>query len=262
MKKHLFPILLIFPFITGFAYYTPVMPTGNGGLEPSSVNNAEKFSPLNLDRGWTVFDHIGVKDSAFKGAKHLATKSSGIQWYGYDNPPYNDLMLTNQDIPDDYTLNLKQATIVADWHTIDGGGLVFNATTDAPPNIEVSPSDNYKFRGHAIVATMDSIQLRLYDTTTQEFMADGSSYSVLAEVPKTCGSQSFTVTKAGDNYTVKLDDTIIYEGYLTPYGNHVGAMVDYIEHNCSSLSSVYMYNLTVNGKQNLFQKNSSAYLDI
>lgn len=256
MKKYILYLLATIPLLTGFDYI-PVIPTSNGSLEPSSINNASKYSPLKLNQDWIVFDHIGYKDSAFQGERHIAIKSNGIQWYGYDSSPFNDMVLTNSNISDNYTLNLKQATIVADWHTIDGSGIVFNATTNAPLNVEVDNTANYIFQGHAIVATMDKIQLRLYDTTISDFMSNGKNYSVLAEVPKTCGSQSFTVIKQGDNYIVKLDDKIIYEGFLHYYGNYVGAMVDYIEHNCSSLSSVYMYNLTLNGK-NLFERSEET----
>lgn len=244
------------PFTLTYIYantsYNPSIPKVSAGLTPNDITNPTTYSPINLNQGFTIIDHVGVKDTAFNGERHIATTGKGIHWFGYDIPPYNDMILTNQDIPENYNINLKQTSIVADWHTINGSGVIFNATTSAPPNQEVPSDSGYIFKGYALVATQSKIQLRKYNTTIQNFSQGKEDFEVIAEIPKACESQSFNITKVNNTYTLKLDDILIFEGELEPIGNHVGAMVDYLEHNCNSLSSVYMYNLTVNNR-NLFQ---------
>ena len=251
MKKFIFTVLTVLCTTSQVFAYVPTIPK-SPALNANDINNADKYSPVILNRGFTVLDHIGVKDKAFNGERHIATKGKGIQWYGYDIPPYNDLIITNQDIPENYNINLKQSPIIADWHTINGSGVIFNAITNAPQG-EVSTSSNFTFSGFALVATQDKIQLREYNTDFSKFASGTAEFKVITEIPKTCNSQSFNIIKTNNDYEIKLDNTLIYKGELQYYGNYVGAMVDYLEHNCESLSSTYMYNLTVNDT-NLFEK--------
>lgn len=235
-------------------YYEVKLPNNNF-LDSSSVNSIEEYSPTNLNRGFCVIDHIGHKDTAFTGDRHIATFNSGIQWFGYDAANNTDMILTNKDIDGrNLDISLDQSPVRADWHTIDGSGIVFNAKTNAPSNADNLTSTSYTFEGYALVATSSKIELRYYPTTTFSALASGgSTYDVLFDIPKTCNSQSFRVKYNGTNALIYLDNKLLTKQPIKYVGDYIGAMVDYMEHNCNSLSSVYMYNLIVNGK-NYFEK--------
>lgn len=222
----------------------------NNFLSSNSVNDSIRFSPVNLNNGFSVIDHIGHKDSAFTGARHIATYNGGIQWFGYDADDFSDMILTDKGIDGhNIDISLQQAPVRADWHTIDGSGIVFNAKTNAPADLDDLKDKSYTFEGYALVATTGKIELRYYKPTSfSQFSTGKSKYQVLFETAKTCNSQDFRIKYDGKEAEIFLDGKLLTKQSIKYLGNHVGAMVDYMEHNCESLSSVYMYNLLVNGK--------------
>lgn len=282
--------------------YTPMVPDTKN-LDAGTVTSVKYFSPNNLGYNWFIFDHIGEKDSAFGGARHIARRDSGgIQWFGYDSTPYNDFMLrdfTNDiDSSGSFTINVKQSPVRADWHTINGSGVMFGVNFSNSPSLAGLQNDVYEdgyssdstytstFSGYAFVSTRNYNELRYYyDTDVNDFMNGTASYYVILQENKICNSQSITVKYDGSTNTIKLfigrkewgsskSALTIGENYevgevtngvsaantsidelpnvtlaLPPLGSWSGTMVDYAEHNCSSLSSVYMFNYTFNEKE-------------
>lgn len=222
----------------------------NNFLNSSSVNSSTRFSPVNLNNGFSVIDHIGHKDSAFTGERHVVTYNNGIQWFGYDADNFSDMILTNKGIDGhNLDISLQQAPVRADWHTIDGSGIIFNAKTNAPADLDDLKDKSYTFEGYALVATTSKIELRYYiPTTFSQFATGNSKYQVLFETAKTCNSQDFRVKYDGKEAEIFLDGKSLTKLPIKYIGDYVGAMVDYMGHNCESLSSVYMYNLIINGK--------------
>lgn len=237
--------------------YIPVIPN-NTLLDYTIPTNAEEYSPLNFNDKFIVVDHIGHTDTAYNGARHIVTyNDSGMVWYGYDEKGYTDLILTETDNYS-YTINLKQMPLRADWHTVNGSGIIFNASTSAQKGTEVNPyTSTDTFTGYALVVTTKDIEVRYYPLTTLSTLADGlATYEVLYSTSKTCNAQDLTITYTGAEVLIYLDNTLLTTLQLDYIGSYVGAMVDYKEHSCNSLSSIYMFNLTLNGG-NLFEKKNS-----
>lgn len=232
----------------------PVVMPGNNMLDASDVVDKEIFSPIKTG-DWFILDHVGVTDSAYAGARHIVKRDTGIQWFGYDKPPFNDMML--KKFENCKNINIKQAPVRADWHTVNGSGVVFGASLSFPGIDELTSKDledkditSSSFSGYAFVATMEAIEIREYNLVSLSSFKNGSAdFKVLYTEPKQCNSQSLTVdfSNSQPKFSIGLRQLQTNFNY-TPKGIYAGAMVDYAEHNCSSLSSIYMFNFTVDGK--------------
>ena len=278
--------------------YIPSVPDAKN-LDAESVTSPTYFSPAKLDKDWFIFDHVGMTDSAFSGKRHIVKRDTrGIQWFGYDAAPQNDFIIRDftEDIsnnPDGFSINIKQAPVRADWHTINGSGILFGMKISNPPQLiskvsdsqterkfsEVSydvASHNSIFSAYAFVATNKYNEMRYYDKVNIQDFRDGKApYYIIQQVKKNCNSQSITVKYTsrdkklttyignkiwdipltiGNNHQVGLvsqgSNEVINSNIILPeLGKWCGAMVDYAEHCCSSLSSVYMFNYTFNEKE-------------
>lgn len=261
--------------------YTPVVPSVKN-MDASSVTSVEYYSPERLNKNWIIWDHIGVTDTAFQGKRHVVRRDTGIQWFGYDKPPYNDMILRDfSDVitTDSFTINVKQAPVRADWHTINGSGILFGVTVSgtAGNTGDVLDPKGY-LSGYAFVATNKYNELRYYNNVAiSEFLEGKAGYILLRQEDKLCNSQSLTITHESGKMSFKLGTKdwgqpiqtgAKVKGYqikatntsssnitngatsidftVIPPGKYAGAMVDYASHSCPSLSSVYMFNYTVN----------------
>ncbi len=240
--------------------YTPIIPS-TANLE-SSVTDAVSYSPITINDKWHVGDHVGVTDTAYSGARHVVAQDGGIQFYGYDSPPYNDIMLMDLGkVP--ASMNAKQAPVRTDWHTIRGSGMVFNAkftpgTNDKNPR-EMSPQSNAKFEGYAFVMNFNVMEVRKYpEMSMSEFLNGSENYQVLLSIPKTCNSQSLTVTQKNGEYTFKIGLKEVGKLTLPTVGTYGGLMCDYAPHGCESLSSMYIFNFTVDGVDHIKPTSKNA----
>ena len=304
----------------GDVSYAPTVPDKNN-MDANTVTSKDYFSPSKLNSvgptntKWMIWDHVGIKDQAFTGERHIVRRDSGVQWFGYYAPPYNDIMLrdfSSMNRSGSFKINIKQAPVRADWHTINGSGLVFGAyfSGKAPTSdgemLTVGESsqavndsgEGYpksdavgNFSGFAFVATNETNEVRYYQNVNMQAFCDGTApYTIMQAEKKSCNSQSLTVTyedstktysfklgnktwgksmKVGETLTGSSDGTgVVAPAYAqrnsegdilnTPTtivvpapGRFSGAMVDYEQHCCDSLSSVYMFNYTYND-QNYF----------
>lgn len=252
--------------------YHPILPSTS--ILNTNVYSAELFSPIKLGDDWVVLDHIGSKDAAYTGERHIVLRDNngdiGIQWYGYEKDPCNDLIL--KDLDTNWNrINVQQCPVRADWHTVNGSGIVFGATTSASAG-DFKAVYNKSYDGdsntltcYAFVATVNTIELRKYDQVSFKDFSDGGKgniiYTVITSVPKECNSQSLSIDRTGDIYKFYVGNKCCFVLSEEQLGisdkNYVGAMVDYQLHNCTSLSSMYMFNLTVDGVD-LFKEGLSS----
>lgn len=240
--------------------YHPILPTTE--VLNTNIYSAEDFSPQTKDNDWIIIDHVGSKDSAFNGERHIARRDTstgyGLQWFGYEVDPNNDAIFKN--VGNWSRLNVQQCPIRADWHTINGSGIIFNMSNTGNPG-EYKAVYNKEYEGntntmsfYAYVVTADAVQLRRYTSITYASFSNGSAtYEVLQSIPKECNSQSLSIEKIDNVYKFYIGNKMIFEPQmLEQYGTYAGMMVDYQKHNCTSLSSVYMFNFSIDGV-NLFE---------
>lgn len=229
------------------ATYVPRKPVNN--LD-TSINSVRDFSPILSGHDWYVFDHVGYKDSAYQGERHIAyfQEEGGVQFYGYDKEALADLMLLKHPDGQDQTISILQAPLRADWHTLDGNGILFAVETvkipPAPGDYGTVNTDNLVINGYAAVATMDEIQIRKYTNAKVSTMS--KDFEVIYSEPKECPSVDFLVEITGNKAKVNLGSRTLKEITLDTSARANGILVCYAEHNCQSLSSVYTYSYIVN----------------
>lgn len=236
--------------------YQPRKPVNN--LD-TSINSVNDFSPTVSGHPWYTFDHIGYKDSAFQGERHVAyfPDEGGVQFYGYDSEKLADLMLIEHKSSPNQTITLLQAPLRADWHTLDGNGVMFGVTpNNLPPNpgdINVTNNANKTtITGYAAVATADEIQIRKYTNATINDLT--TKFDILYTQPKQCPSVDFVIEIIGNKAKVYLGTDLLKEIVIDAAGRYTGILVCYAEHNCNSLSSVYTYSHVVNDIEYLMPK--------
>lgn len=228
--------------------YQPRKPVSN--LD-TSINSVQDFSPTLTGHPWYTFDHIGYKDSAFQGERHVAyfQEEGGVQFYGYDKEGLADVMLLKHPDNQSQTITLLQAPLRADWHTLDGNGVLFGVQPTAIPQAPgdyttTSNETQLSFTGYAAVATQDEIQIRKYTNASISDLTE--NFEVLYSEPKECPSVDFVIEILGNKAKVSLGSRLLKEIELETTGRYTGIIVCYAEHNCESLSSVYTYSHKVN----------------
>lgn len=229
--------------------YVPRTPiTVAGSVEITSV---KKFSPANLQQGWVTYDHIGYKDSAYQGERHVAIVDDGVQFFGYDMEPLADLMLLRHPDGENQVINTVQVPVRADWHTLNGNGILFGCEfSETGKDIDINingVSSTASITGYSVVATINKIEVRQFSNVNADTIGKEGHYQVLHEIPKKCPGQNLTVEITNSIAKVFLGSEKIYEFTLTTPARGTGLVASYEEHCCSSLSSVVMFNHTVNG---------------
>lgn len=211
----------------GNSDYTPTVPDSSQ-LDANSITSTSYFSPARFNNEWYIWDHVGLTDTAYQGKRHIAKRTTGVQWFGYDSPPYNDMLLRNfsNEINSNngaFKINIKQAPVRADWHTINGSGILFGVASSNKAvvggndydMIDKSNSGNHAnlvsgatgsgMSGYAFVATNHYNELRYYDNVSiQDFINGIADYYLIEQHDKTCNSQSLTVSYDGKNLILNV----------------------------------------------------------
>lgn len=231
-------------------------------INNDNINSVENYSPTNIGHGWYTFDHIGYKDTAFKGERHVAysEENSGVHFFGYDSEGLTDLMLLPHEAKNTQTVSILQSPTRADWHTLNGNGLMFGIESTGLPNEPTDININNKssgvsITGYSAVATESEIQIREYTNTPVENLGQEGTYTVLYKEPKECLSVDFSVNINGNEAEVYLSGRKLGNNInLKTKGRDTGIVVSYAEHGCESLSSVYTYSHMVDQIEYLKQK--------
>lgn len=227
--------------------YKPRNPINKaGGLDITSV---KAFSPRNIKRGWMTFDHIGYKDTAFQGERHVALTDEGAMFFGYDAEPLTDLMIIDHPKGENQIINTVQAPVRADWHTLNGNGILFGCSfsgylPDTDVNTHKGSSAATTITGYSVVATLKEVQVRQYSGAS--YLDIGTNFTTLYSEPKKCPGQNITVEITGNHAKVFLSTKKIFEFDLASDARGTGLVTTYEAHGCPSLSSVVMMNHTIN----------------
>lgn len=207
-------------------------------LNADNVKDAVTQSPEVWNNDWKIFDHVGYKDSAFSGERHVVKRNEGVQFFGYQIPGYKNWMM--RDFGNSYPKKLSsmQFPIRADWHTVEGSGVIFNANLQGD-----------SFSAYAVVSTMDSVEVRKYSPTSAQALLNGvGNFELLYNEPRECPTQRIVVEW-------DKNKAVIYDGAkklleienMTYFGDYAGPFVSYRDHNCTSLSSTLFTEFLVDG---------------
>ncbi len=196
---------------------------------------------------WTEYDHIDYQDRYCPNIpKHIVYNESDITMMGYGYAPLKDFLFVDDDKASRKILEFDlQRDRSNDWHTLDGGGFLFNT----------SIKDNV-LKGYCLLVNRDGLNLYQINGVALDRFRNGS-YNYVSN----CATrlQHFAVADllakhhikiVADNNTLSLwnDDTQLLDEYQLPvndFGNGYGPITSYTSHACSVRSSFTFSNITM-----------------
>lgn len=196
---------------------------------------------------WNEYDHINYRDSYVASIpKHIIYNENSISMLGYGYAPMKDFLLvpdnnTSQKILE-FDLQRDQSN---DWHTLDGGGFLFNTSIE----------DNM-LQGYCVLVGQNGLNLiQISGVDVNRFRNGG--YERVQSAGKLL--KSFNIGNVLAKHHIKLvadsntlslwdGDNQLLENYELPandYGNGYGPITSYTSHGCWVRSSFEFSNITM-----------------
>lgn len=198
---------------------------------------------------WTEYDHINYTDRYCSSIpRHIIYDGNDIIMKGYGWAPLKDFLLVQDDKPSSKIFEFDiQRDNSNDWHTLDGGGFLFNTSIE-----------NGVLKGFCILINSNGLNLYKIDGLDVELFRNGY-YNALRNCPNTTVLKNFKIADlkakhhikiVADNKMVSLwnDGESLIEEFELPendFGNGYGPITSYLSHSCSVRSSFTFSNITM-----------------
>lgn len=198
---------------------------------------------------WEEYDHIYYHDRYCSDIpKHIVYDGNDIIMKGYGWAPLKDFLLVNDDKDSQKILEFDiQRDNSNDWHTLDGGGFLFNTSIE----------DN-TLKGFCILINSNGLNLYQINGVDVNKFRNGS-YRCLRDCPNTTVLKNFKVSDLKAKHHIKIvadgntlslwnDDEALLEEYELPendFGNGYGPITSYQSHSCWVRSSFTFSNITM-----------------
>lgn len=213
-------------------------------VETAILTAQDKFS-------WKEYDHINYADNYVPSIeKHILYQNNNIIMMGYGYAPLKDFLFVEDNNPSQKILSFDIQRDNNNWHTMEGGGFLFNSSID----------DGY-LTGYCILLTQQGLKLIYLKGLNVENLQNGNP-SLLQNGGKVLTSVS--VGNVLDNHKIKIiadsknisvwdNDKLVIDNFpltemATGYG--YGPITSHISHSCSQQSYFTFGNIkmeTVNG---------------
>lgn len=213
-------------------------------VETAILTAQDKFS-------WKEYDHINYADNYVPSIeKHILYQNNNIIMMGYGYAPLKDFLFVEDNNPSQKILSFDIQRDNNNWHTMEGGGFLFNSSID----------DGY-LTGYCILLTQQGLKLIYLKGLNVENLQNGNP-SLLQNGGKVLISVS--VGNVLDNHKIKIiadsknisvwdNDKLVIDNFpltemATGYG--YGHITSHISHSCSQQSYFTFGNIkmeTVNG---------------
>ncbi len=196
---------------------------------------------------WSIYDHYNYTEPYSTTLEnHIITTGSDIKMIGYSSAPIKDFMLTNGN--DDNTSFVHSAQKILsfsikrdtnNWHTMEGGGFLFNVKIDAN-----------KLYCHCILVTADGLKLYKINGVDVDDFRNGKVGNI-ANVGILLGTYDIGNVLDEHHITIRItnnifgkavsvwdgDDLIIDNKVLFGiFGEDFGPITSHTSHACSQIS--------------------------
>ena len=189
---------------------------------------------------WIEYDHPNYNTQK-PYTQHIVYEDNNIKMLGYTSVPYKDFLF----VPDDnssqkiFTFDIQRDK--TDWHSMNGGGFLFNATIDDEANT---------ISGYYVLIMRDG--LRLYELDKVKLNSFRNSSAVGKEIRKFKFTDVYAehhIKIIANSDTVSLwdgDDIVINNEELPNiHGNGYGPITSHASHGCSQRSYFTFANITM-----------------
>lgn len=191
---------------------------------------------------WKKYDHYYYKQPYIPPlSKHIIFDSEGIKMLGYTKDPLKDFLITN-DINkgnknglDQKYLSFKIKKDKNNWHTMEGGGFLFNIQ-----------KNNNKISGYCIIVTQSGLKLYEIKNIDAQDFSDGKLGNI-SKVGNLLGQykmgdvllqHKISMRVTNKNMSLWCDDKVLIDNYKLPhqYGYDFGPITSHSKHDCSQQS--------------------------
>jgi len=232
-------------------------------VSTSTLTAKDKFA-------WTEYDHENYSDRYLPTLpKHILYENDSIKMVGYSVAPLRDWLFVDDGIKAKRILSFDMVRDKTDWHSMEGGGFLFN--TAIRENIQQSEDPSAKpvitslMTGFAIILSANGFNLVQFDNMDVEQFRNGGWGSVYSAGKRIA---VYPVKNVYDDYNVKIiandsilsvyiNDNVLVDNYLLPEtkgesGTGFGPIICHGSHSCSQQSYFTFSNIrmsTVNGSE-------------
>lgn len=217
------------------------------GYAVNLSNVSTSFLSAKDDHEWIEYDHPNYdtqeKDPVTheKYTKHIVSDKTNIQMLGYTAVPYKDFLF----VPDEnnsqkiFTFDIQRDQ--TDWHSMNGGGFLFNTTIDKETNT---------ISGYYILIMRDGLRLYELDAVNLDtFRNNGYAGKEISKFQFNDVYAEHHIKIIANSDTVSLwdgDDIVIDNAELPNiHGNGYGPITSHASHGCSQRSYFTFANITM-----------------
>ena len=198
---------------------------------------------------WDEYDHYNYQDYYLPTLdKHIIYEDDSIKMLGYSAAPLRDWLFVDDGIRAKRVLSFDMVRDRTDWHSMEGGGFLFNTSIKEETTGEGDEKTTVKkMSGYCVLLTQSGFQLVQLKDVDAESFRNGSGYSItsVGTVLKSVGVQDVY-----DNYSVKIvadsrlvsvyiDDEPIIDNFVLPddqTGSGFGPIICHASHSCGQQS--------------------------
>lgn len=191
---------------------------------------------------WIKYDHYNYKQPYVNSLpKHILFEKDSIKMMGYTQDAIKDFLITNDiNNGDSYALTQKYLSFKIerdknDWHTMEGGGFLFNILYK-----------NKKISGYCILVTQGGLRLYELKNIDAQSFSDGKNGNI-SKIGKLLGQYNIgdvlsqhkiSMRVTNNNVSLWSDDKIIMDNYKLPreYGYDFGPITSHSKHDCRQQS--------------------------
>lgn len=187
---------------------------------------------------WIEYDHPNFNTQT-PYTQHIVYDGDNIKMLGYTAVPYKDFLLVPDENSSQKIFNFDIQRDKTDWHSMNGGGFLFNTTIDEDT-----------ISGYYVLITSGGLRLYRLDNVNLNSFRNSSTAGTLM--------QTFKFSNVYDEHHIKIvadsnyislwdDDNLIIDNYELPaiYGNGYGPITSHASHGCSQRSYFTFANITM-----------------
>ena len=197
---------------------------------------------------WKEYDHYNYRDSILSTLeKHILYEENDIRMLGYSRYAMKDFLYVPDDNPGQKTFEFDLQRDNNNWHSMEGGGFLFNTTVDDEKNT---------IKGFCILVSQQGMKLVQIDCNQLADFRNGI-YNWVQYAGKLLGTypmkdlydlHHFKIVADKKSISVWDGEELVIDGFVLPendYGYGFGPITSHAGHSCSQQSYFTFTNITM-----------------
>ncbi|MDE6627581.1 MAG: cellulose binding domain-containing protein, partial [Lachnospiraceae bacterium] len=197
---------------------------------------------------WKEYDHYNYSDRWLPALeKHILYEGDDIKMMGYSEAAIKDFLYVPDDNPGQKTFEFDLQRDYNNWHSMEGGGFLFNTTVNKEENI---------MKGFCILVTASGLKLvQIKCKDLKQFCDGGYDWVQYAgRIMRTFPMRNlydlhhFKIIVDEKSVSVWDGDTLIIDNFVLPdndYGYGFGPITSHGRHSCEQQSYFTFKNITM-----------------